>query len=75
MPVFFLPKKYEKLSFSIELIAKYLVVSEVCFTDAEEVQVKLSDKEKCPRCWLRRELTEMQLCERCSEKAGVVGVY
>ena len=64
----FLPKDHERLPFSTKLIAEYLVVSEVSFTDSKEIQVKLSGKEKCSRCWLRRKLSEFGVCDRCSEK-------
>lgn len=57
-----------KNHFSSEEIAFYLVVSDVHFDLSEDnVIVKKSEKEKCPRCWQYHDLTEKGLCHRCSE--------
>ncbi|HRP70394.1 MAG TPA: class I tRNA ligase family protein, partial [Turneriella sp.] len=34
-------------------------------TDALTLKVRKSEKPKCPRCWLHRDLKESGLCERC----------
>ncbi|RME91679.1 MAG: isoleucine--tRNA ligase [Candidatus Hydrogenedentota bacterium] len=47
-----------------EQLSEYFVVSEVL--EGESFQVIPSEKEKCPRCWLRRDLTEKGVCSRCS---------
>ena len=65
-----LPKDQTSDIFSTESITKYLVVSEVAFTDSKEISVEPSSKAKCPRCWLRRDLTDKHICKRCSGKVG-----
>ncbi|MDH5718271.1 MAG: isoleucine--tRNA ligase [Spirochaetia bacterium] len=45
----------------------YLVVSEARFEDVSEIQIEKSAKEKCPRCWLYRDLTPKGVCERCQD--------
>jgi isoleucyl-tRNA synthetase len=49
-------------------LADLLVVSEVFIDEShDQVQVELSEKEKCPRCWLHKDLLDDRLCLRCSE--------
>ena len=65
------------IKISAQSLATYLVVSEVIVSDSPDVVhekkqyaedgilVQASKREKCPRCWLRRELVESGLCNRC----------
>lgn len=64
-----LPKKdFEEVSFfTPEQIAYYFIVSKVAQSESNDVEVKKSSLEKCPRCWLYRELNSDGLCERCAD--------
>jgi len=55
------------LPFSADELAFYLVVSEVAAGDEEAVTAQKSSKEKCPRCWIYRDLTNKGICPRCEE--------
>ena len=49
-------------------LADLLVVSEVIIDESQtDIRVELSNKEKCPRCWLHKDLNDDGLCPRCSE--------
>lgn len=49
-------------------LADLLVVSEVIIDKSQaNIKVGLSTKEKCPRCWLHKDLNEDGLCPRCSQ--------
>jgi isoleucyl-tRNA synthetase len=51
------------------LLLRFLGVS-TAKAGAASLKVKKSDKPKCPRCWLHRDLTNKGLCERCSAVVG-----
>ncbi|MDH5719537.1 MAG: isoleucine--tRNA ligase [Spirochaetia bacterium] len=55
----------------VSLLDFFLVVSEVTIEDVKEIVVKSSSKEKCPRCWLRKDLTESGVCGRCNDVLGL----
>lgn len=61
-------EEMEGLKFSSEELAFYLVVSDV--QSGSELKVERSPKEKCPRCWIHRDLTAEGLCPRCAEVLG-----
>lgn len=58
--------RIHSLGISLEEAADYLVISEVKPT-TDTLRVEPSSEEKCPRCWLRRPLTPVGVCKRCSE--------
>ncbi len=61
-----LPEEEKRnLPFSNEELAFYFVVSDV--QDGSTLKVEKSSKEKCPRCWIYRDLKDSGLCPRCSE--------
>ncbi|MBV6494742.1 MAG: Isoleucine--tRNA ligase [Turneriella sp.] len=51
-----------------ETLVRFLGVSSVK-TGTQTLKVRKSDKPKCPRCWLHRDLKESSLCERCDAVA------
>lgn len=55
--------------FDAALVARFLGVSDVK-TGAPKLTVRKSDKSKCPRCWLHRDLTPQGLCNRCTAVLG-----
>lgn len=68
----FVPKDtLEQLSFfSKEQMAYYFIVSNINQAENNDVVVQKSSLEKCPRCWLYRELQESGLCQRCAQAVG-----
>jgi isoleucyl-tRNA synthetase len=57
----------DETGFNAEELAFYLVVSEVRPKDSGEIEVVKSDRQKCARCWVFRDLNASQLCERCAK--------
>lgn len=64
-----------------EFYEELLIVSGIEFTQAQgeevEVEVRPSDKDKCPRCWNHRDLgvnpSYPDVCERCATALDAIG--
>lgn len=58
-------------SFNENDLAFFFVVSKVTIdSNADQVKAEKSNLEKCPRCWLHRDLRPSGLCERCDAVVG-----
>jgi len=63
----YLPEsELSECSVSPEELDFYLVVSEIKASHESDIHIAKSEKQKCPRCWIYRDLTEKGLCPRCS---------